>query len=94
MTSVLRPIAVPGIPLTRLAASVNAPAADGASIPDVGVSGVTLRAQDAVPGDLFAALPGATVHGAQFAGQAVAAGAVAVLLALSRAGAARHGRRR
>lgn len=79
MTSVLRPVAVPGLPLTQLAASVNAHAADGAGVPDVRVSGVTLRAQDAVPGDLFAALPGATVHGAQFAGSAVAAGAVAVL---------------
>ncbi|MBU3751920.1 MAG: UDP-N-acetylmuramoyl-L-alanyl-D-glutamate--2,6-diaminopimelate ligase, partial [Mycobacterium sp.] len=79
MTSVLRPVAVPGLPLTRLATSVNAHAADGAGVPDVRVSGVTLRAQDAVPGDLFAALPGATVHGAQFAGSAVTAGAVAVL---------------
>ena len=31
------------------------------------------------PGDLYAALPGARVHGADFAGDAVAAGAVAVL---------------
>ncbi len=46
---------------------------------DVAVTGVTLRAQDARPGDLFAALPGANTHGAQFAGEAVAAGAVAVL---------------
>ncbi|MEU9807797.1 UDP-N-acetylmuramoyl-L-alanyl-D-glutamate--2,6-diaminopimelate ligase [Mycobacterium sp. NPDC050853] len=43
------------------------------------VSGVTLRAQDARPGDLFAALPGSSAHGAQFASEAVAAGATAVL---------------
>lgn len=43
------------------------------------VRGVTLRAQEAVPGDLFAALPGGSVHGAQFAAEAIAAGATAVL---------------
>ncbi|MGL5442317.1 MAG: UDP-N-acetylmuramoyl-L-alanyl-D-glutamate--2,6-diaminopimelate ligase, partial [[Mycobacterium] stephanolepidis] len=41
--------------------------------------GVTLRAQDARTGDLFAALPGSSAHGAQFAFEAVAAGATAVL---------------
>ena len=45
----------------------------------VAVSGVTLRAAEVRPGDLFAALPGARAHGADFAGQARAAGAVAVL---------------
>ena len=43
------------------------------------ITGITLRAQDARPGDLFAALPGTRAHGAQYAGDAVAAGAVAVL---------------
>jgi UDP-N-acetylmuramoyl-L-alanyl-D-glutamate--2,6-diaminopimelate ligase len=43
------------------------------------VTGVTLRAAEVRPGDLFAALPGTRVHGADFAGAAVAAGAVAVL---------------
>ncbi|WP_248783885.1 Mur ligase domain-containing protein, partial [Actinoalloteichus caeruleus] len=43
------------------------------------VTGATLRAQEARPGDLFAALPGGRAHGADFAGQAVAAGAVAIL---------------
>ncbi|WP_245931333.1 UDP-N-acetylmuramoyl-L-alanyl-D-glutamate--2,6-diaminopimelate ligase [Actinokineospora auranticolor] len=46
---------------------------------DVVVTGATLRAQHVLPGDLFAALPGARAHGADFAAQAVAAGAVAVL---------------
>ncbi|MGA9376304.1 MAG: Mur ligase domain-containing protein, partial [Mycobacterium sp.] len=43
------------------------------------VTGVTLRSQDVLPGDLFAALPGASAHGARFAAEAAAAGAVAVL---------------
>jgi UDP-N-acetylmuramoyl-L-alanyl-D-glutamate--2,6-diaminopimelate ligase len=43
------------------------------------VTGATLRAQHVLPGDLFAALPGARVHGAEFARAAVASGAVAVL---------------
>jgi UDP-N-acetylmuramoyl-L-alanyl-D-glutamate--2,6-diaminopimelate ligase len=45
----------------------------------VEVTGVTLRAAEVRPGDLFAALPGARVHGADFVGQAHDAGAVAVL---------------
>ena len=40
---------------------------------------MTLRAAEVRPGDLFAALPGARVHGADFVGQAHDAGAVAVL---------------
>jgi UDP-N-acetylmuramoyl-L-alanyl-D-glutamate--2,6-diaminopimelate ligase len=47
--------------------------------PDVAVTGVTLRAQHVQPGDLFAALPGARAHGADFADRALTAGAVAVL---------------
>ncbi|MEU5692517.1 UDP-N-acetylmuramoyl-L-alanyl-D-glutamate--2,6-diaminopimelate ligase [Actinosynnema sp. NPDC020468] len=45
----------------------------------VRVRGVTLRAQHVVVGDLFAALPGARVHGAEFVSQALELGAVAVL---------------
>jgi UDP-N-acetylmuramoyl-L-alanyl-D-glutamate--2,6-diaminopimelate ligase len=46
------------------------------------VSGVALRAQRVRPGDLFAALPSLTAghaHGADFAGMALSAGAVAIL---------------
>lgn len=46
---------------------------------DVRVSGVTLSSRTVRPGDLYAALPGARVHGARFAAAAAAAGAVAVL---------------
>jgi UDP-N-acetylmuramoyl-L-alanyl-D-glutamate--2,6-diaminopimelate ligase len=45
----------------------------------VTVSGVTLDSRRVERGDLYAALPGSTVHGAGFTGQAVAAGAAAVL---------------
>jgi UDP-N-acetylmuramoyl-L-alanyl-D-glutamate--2,6-diaminopimelate ligase len=45
----------------------------------VEVSGASLSSQRVHPGDLYAALPGARAHGAAYAGQAVAAGAVAVL---------------
>jgi UDP-N-acetylmuramoyl-L-alanyl-D-glutamate--2,6-diaminopimelate ligase len=43
------------------------------------ISGVTLDSRAVRPGDLYAALPGARVHGAAFCADAVAAGAAAVL---------------
>jgi UDP-N-acetylmuramoyl-L-alanyl-D-glutamate--2,6-diaminopimelate ligase len=43
------------------------------------VTGATVRAQYAVPGDLFAALAGAASHGADYAAEAVRGGATAVL---------------
>ena len=43
------------------------------------VHGVTLDSRSVVPGDLYAALPGANAHGADFARQAVGSGAVAIL---------------
>jgi UDP-N-acetylmuramoyl-L-alanyl-D-glutamate--2,6-diaminopimelate ligase len=55
--------------------------------PQVQVTGMTLNSRQVVPGDLFAAVPGENAHGAEFAGDAVAAGAVAVLT--DAAGAAR-----
>ncbi|MGV1086969.1 MAG: UDP-N-acetylmuramoyl-L-alanyl-D-glutamate--2,6-diaminopimelate ligase [Mycobacterium sp.] len=79
MTSVLRPRATPGLSLAALAARIGAVAADGRQLPDVRLGGVTLRAQDAAPGDLFAALPGSTAHGAEFTSAAIEGGAVAVL---------------
>ncbi len=51
------------------------------------VTGVSLSSQRIRPGDLYAALPGARVHGIDFIGAAVRAGAVAVLT--DPAGAAR-----
>ncbi len=53
---------------------------DGSAVPaDLLVSGVTVASSDARPGDLFVAVPGLKVHGARYAAQAVAQGAVAVL---------------
>lgn len=45
----------------------------------VRISGLSLSTRDVVAGDLFAALPGSRSHGARFAADAVAAGAVAIL---------------
>lgn len=56
------------------AASGGAGGAGGA-----GITGVSLSSNRVHPGDLYAALPGTRVHGARFARDAVAAGAVAVL---------------
>lgn len=72
----LRPAHPAGVPLVRLADRIGA---TGATNTEVRVTGVTLRSQDVRPGDLFAALPGARAHGARYAADAVAAGAVAVL---------------
>ena len=79
----LRPGAGAGGRLPALAAQVGAVMADSpdrpAAVPDVPVTGVTLRAQDVQPGDLFAALAGSATHGARYAGEAIERGAVAVL---------------
>ncbi|WP_197506241.1 UDP-N-acetylmuramoyl-L-alanyl-D-glutamate--2,6-diaminopimelate ligase [Mycobacterium sp. ACS4054] len=76
----LRPSAGAGTRLPALAPQVGAVLADrGAAVPDVAITGVTLRAQDVQPGDLFAALTGASTHGARYAGEAIERGAVAVL---------------
>jgi UDP-N-acetylmuramoyl-L-alanyl-D-glutamate--2,6-diaminopimelate ligase len=75
----LRPSRPVGEALVPLAERVGAVAAPGRPTADLRVTGVTLRSQDAVAGDLFAALPGASAHGARYAADAVARGAVAVL---------------
>lgn len=79
MSSAFRPGAGVGVLLADLAASAGAVPASGGVIPAVSVRGVTLRAQDAAPGDLFAALPGSRAHGARYIDDAVSRGAVAVL---------------
>ena len=72
----LRP-STPPAPLTlgTLAAACGLTTAT----PDVTVTGVTHDSRAVRPGDLFAALPGAHAHGAAYADQAAALGAVAVL---------------
>jgi len=69
-----RPSRTEPVSLAELAALVGGTATGTAM-----VTGVTLRAQHVRPGDVFAALPGVHAHGADFAAEALAAGAVAVL---------------
>jgi UDP-N-acetylmuramoyl-L-alanyl-D-glutamate--2,6-diaminopimelate ligase len=75
----LRPSHPVGEDLASLAERVQAVPAPGSDASGVRVTGVTLRSQDAGPGDLFAGLPGRSAHGAGYARDAVARGAVAVL---------------
>ena len=55
------------------------PSVTGGTLTGVMLTGVTLSSQRVLPGDLYVALAGARVHGADFAPAAVEAGAVAVL---------------
>jgi UDP-N-acetylmuramoyl-L-alanyl-D-glutamate--2,6-diaminopimelate ligase len=79
MAMKLRPSHPVGQALAPLAGQVQAVPVTGVAVPDVRVTGVTLRGQDARPGDLFAALPGASSHGGRYIDEAVRRGAVAVL---------------
>ena len=75
-----RPRTPPTTPASALAAWLGA-RADVAvhGDLDVPVSGISLSTARIRPGDLYVALPGARAHGADFAPQALASGAVAVL---------------
>jgi UDP-N-acetylmuramoyl-L-alanyl-D-glutamate--2,6-diaminopimelate ligase len=78
----LRPQHVPARPLAGLAALLGlrlsgSQPRDQDSGP--GLTGITHDSRAVRPGDLYAALPGSSVHGARFCDQAAAAGAVAVL---------------
>lgn len=85
MPAGLRPDRTVSVGLVELAGQAGAVPAGGpdqsgrTALPDVPVTGVTLRGQDVTPGDLFAALPGSATHGARYAGEAIQRGAVAVL---------------
>ena len=74
----LRPAATPEVSLQLLRTLLDLPPASGeeGALP---VRGITLDSRQVCVGDLYAALPGAQVHGAGFADQAAARGAVAVL---------------
>ncbi|MFV0633238.1 UDP-N-acetylmuramoyl-L-alanyl-D-glutamate--2,6-diaminopimelate ligase [Demequina sp.] len=61
----------------RAAASIHS--ADAREASQVRVTGASVDSRAVAPGDLFGAFTGLKVHGARFAAQAVAAGAVAVL---------------
>jgi UDP-N-acetylmuramoyl-L-alanyl-D-glutamate--2,6-diaminopimelate ligase len=69
-----RPVHVSPTPLAELAGRL------GLAAPAEGeVTGITHDSRAVRPGDLYAALPGARLHGADFAGQAADLGAMAVL---------------
>ena len=73
----VRPTRPTPISLHDLVAETGAAVAAGTGTP--AITGLTLSSQRVVPGDLYVALPGAKVHGARFAADAIASGAVAVL---------------
>ncbi|WP_255615027.1 MULTISPECIES: UDP-N-acetylmuramoyl-L-alanyl-D-glutamate--2,6-diaminopimelate ligase [unclassified Saccharopolyspora] len=76
-----RPALVEPVQIHQLAGTIGARVIDipGHTPGEGVVTGATLRAQHVRPGDLFAALPGTRVHGADFAADALTAGATAVL---------------
>ncbi|MEU9117626.1 UDP-N-acetylmuramoyl-L-alanyl-D-glutamate--2,6-diaminopimelate ligase [Streptomyces sp. NPDC048483] len=80
-----RPEQVRPTPLAELAEQLAIPAPAGAS--DVQVTGITHDSRAVRPGDVYAALPGARLHGADFVAQAADLGAAAILT--DPAGAAR-----
>ncbi|MFI1352206.1 UDP-N-acetylmuramoyl-L-alanyl-D-glutamate--2,6-diaminopimelate ligase [Streptomyces sp. NPDC020898] len=73
-----RPVHVSATPLAELAGQLSAPQT---RIPQdaTGVTGITHDSRAVRPGDLYAALPGARLHGADFVTQAAGLGAAAVL---------------
>ncbi|MEV5973545.1 UDP-N-acetylmuramoyl-L-alanyl-D-glutamate--2,6-diaminopimelate ligase [Streptomyces sp. NPDC051921] len=76
-TSPPRPERLRPTPLGELAARLGVETT-GAG-PDAEVSGITHDSRAVRPGDLYAALPGARAHGADFVAQAAGLGAAAVL---------------
>lgn len=83
-TSAARPSTPPHATLARVAQWLRDLAGDSAHVlvrgsGEVEVTGLTLSTSRVEPGDLFAALPGLRTHGATYAPEALAAGAVAVL---------------
>ncbi|GAA1683295.1 UDP-N-acetylmuramoyl-L-alanyl-D-glutamate--2,6-diaminopimelate ligase [Kribbella yunnanensis] len=71
----IRPRHVVPVTLSDLAFLVGAAAPDRPAE----ITGVTLDSRSVLPGDLYAALPGANTHGAAFAAKAQQSGAAAVL---------------
>ncbi|MFH8569650.1 UDP-N-acetylmuramoyl-L-alanyl-D-glutamate--2,6-diaminopimelate ligase [Streptomyces sp. NPDC017993] len=73
-----RPERVRPTPLADLAEQLGTPAPAG-SASDVSVTGITHDSRAVRPGDVYAALPGARLHGADFVAQAADLGAAAIL---------------
>ena len=78
-----RPATPPQSSVTEVAAWLSELVTDPSSVTvrggDTAVTGLTLSTGRVLPGDLYAALPGARSHGATHVASALAAGAVAVL---------------
>jgi UDP-N-acetylmuramoyl-L-alanyl-D-glutamate--2,6-diaminopimelate ligase len=74
----LRPTSPPRTPLAQVAAWTGADLRPPTSGADE-VTGLSLSSQRVRPGDLYAALPGSRAHGATYAVDAFASGAVAIL---------------
>ncbi|NKY52831.1 UDP-N-acetylmuramoyl-L-alanyl-D-glutamate--2,6-diaminopimelate ligase [Nocardia vermiculata] len=74
---VLRPAVTLSTPVTDVAELTGARLNSGAAA-GVEVTGIEQRSHAVQPGDLFAGLAGANAHGARFAADAIARGAVAV----------------
>lgn len=74
----MRPTSSPPRPLTGLATMLDAPSGTSRS-PHAALTGVTIDSRQVQRGDLYVALPGSSAHGADFAAEAMARGAVAVL---------------
>ncbi|MFC4334405.1 UDP-N-acetylmuramoyl-L-alanyl-D-glutamate--2,6-diaminopimelate ligase [Salininema proteolyticum] len=74
MPSIPRPETTEPYPLSGLADLIP-----GAAEATVSVTGVSLASKQVEPGDLYAAIPGANRHGAEFTAEAAERGAVAVL---------------
>jgi len=74
-----RPAGIVPRPLAGLAQLLPEAAWSGPPVAGISLSGATLDSRAVRPGDLYAALPGAKAHGADFARNAARAGAVAVL---------------
>ncbi|MGW4196899.1 UDP-N-acetylmuramoyl-L-alanyl-D-glutamate--2,6-diaminopimelate ligase [Streptomyces sp. NPDC005004] len=70
-----RPVRISATPLAELADQLGIAAPAGAAE----VTGITHDSRAVRPGDVYAALPGARLHGADFVTQAASLGAVAVL---------------
>ncbi|MFF3374415.1 UDP-N-acetylmuramoyl-L-alanyl-D-glutamate--2,6-diaminopimelate ligase [Streptomyces sp. NPDC002680] len=74
-----RPVHVTATPLAELAGQLGAPQPPTTGDVVVAVTGITHDSRAVRPGDLYAALPGARLHGADFVTQAAGLGAAAVL---------------
>lgn len=75
--ALFRPSTVIEVPLGTIGRAIGVAVPEASSA--IPVSGISLNSRRVAAGDVYVALPGATRHGADFALQAVTAGAVAVI---------------